>query len=129
MRYLLVGGVNTVVGYVLGVGLYSLLAPRLHILLIGVLSNVLAISFSFVAYKRFVFRTHGNWLREYLRSYTVYGGMALLSILALWVLVDGLRLPIAVAQALAIGITVVASYLGHSRYTFRPAQDVELGPP
>ena len=128
-RYLVVGGVNTAIGYVLGVGLYLALSHRLHILAIGAIANVLAISFSFTTNKLFVFRTRGHWLPEYLRSYVVYGGMALLGTLLIWVLVDGLHVGIWVAQGLTMAITVVISYLGHSRYTFRPAQDTEAGQP
>jgi len=126
-RYLVVGGVNTVIGYCLGVGLYYLLSPAVHVLVIGAIVNVIAISVSFATYKLFVFRTHAHWLEEYLRSYVVYGGMALVSIVALWILVDGFALPIWLAQAFAILITIVISYLGHSRYTFAFARDPEAG--
>lgn len=118
-RYLLVGGFNTLVGYGLGVGLYLTLADRLHILVIGVIANILAISVSFTTYKYLVFRSPGRWLMEYLRSYLVYGGSALVGIMLLWLLVDGLHMPIWLAQGLAMLITVVASYLGHDRFTFR----------
>lgn len=121
-RYLLVGGFNTLVGYGLGVGLYLALAARLHILVIGVIANVLAITVSFTTYKYLVFRSPGRWLVEYLRSYLVYGGSALVGIMLLWLLVDGLRLPIWLAQGLAIILTVIASYLGHDRFTFRRPQ-------
>jgi putative flippase GtrA len=107
--------------------MYYLLSPQLHILAIGAIANVLAISFSFTTYKLFVFQTHARWFEEYLRSYLVYGGMAVVSIVLLWILVDGLHLPIWVAQALSILITVVISYMGHSRYTFRLGTDVEAG--
>lgn len=126
-RYLVAGVVNTIIGYCLGVGLYYLMSPAVHILVIGAIANVLAISVSFTTYKLFVFRTHGRWLGEYLRSYVVYGGMAVVSVVVLWVLVDGLHLPIWLAQALSILITVVISYLGHSRYTFRFVKDAATG--
>jgi putative flippase GtrA len=127
IRYLVVGAFNTVIGYCLGVGLYYLLSPAVHVLAIGAIANVIAISVSFTTYKLFVFRTRERWLEEYLRSYVVYGGMALVSIVALWVLVDAMRLPIWLAQAMSIIITIVISYLGHSRYTFGLATDAEAG--
>ena len=122
VRYLIVGGANTLIGYSLGVGLYYLLSPTLHILLIGAISNVLAITVSFTSYKLFVFQTHGGWISEYLRSYVVYGGMAVVGIILLWIFVDGLHLPIWLAQGVAILITVVISYIGHARFTFRLAR-------
>ena len=119
VRYLVVGGFNTLAGYSLGVGLYLALSPALHILIIGVLGNLLAITVSFTTYKLFVFRTQGYWMAEYARSYLVYGGSALVGILALWILVDGISLPIWIAQGLLIPITVLVSYVGHARFTFR----------
>ena len=126
VRYLIVGGANTLIGYSLGVGLYYVLSPTLHILLIGAISSVLAISVSFTTYKLFVFRTRGHWLTEYLRSYVIYGGMALLGIILLWVLVDSMQLPIWLAQGVSILITVVISYVGHARFTFRLTSDSEV---
>ena len=126
LRYLVVGGINTLFGYGLGVGLYLALSPMLHILVIGVIGSVIAITFSFTTYKLFVFGTRGHWLREYLRSYVVYGGTGVLGILLIWLLVDGLRLPIWIAQGIAILLTVLVSYLGHARFTFRRRG---IGPP
>ena len=125
VRYLIVGGANTLIGYSLGVGLYYVLSPTLHILLIGAISSVLAISVSFTTYKLFVFRTRGHWLTEYLRSYVIYGGMALLGIILLWVLVDGMRLPIWLVQGVSI-LSVVISYMGHARFTFRLTSNGEV---
>lgn len=123
LRYLIVGGFNTLVGYGLGVGLYTWLSPMLHILVIGIIGNVLAISVSFTTYKLFVFRTHGRWLSEYARSYVVYGAMGLVGILLLWGMVDGLGLSIWLAQGLAILITVAVSYIGHAKFTFHRQGD------
>ena len=119
IRYLLAGGWNTAFGYFLGVGLYLLLSDRLHITLIAIICNILAISMSFLTYKLFVFKTSGNWLTEYLRSFVVYGTMALLGILLLWCFVDLLGVKIWWAQALVIFLTVFISYFGHKLFTFK----------
>lgn len=119
IRYLAVGGINTLVGYSIGVGAYALLASNLHIVLIGVLSNVFSISFSFLTYKLFVFRTRGNWFVEYMRAYLVYGGMAVVGIMLLWLFVEYMRLKIWLAQGLIIFFTVALSYIGHKTFTFR----------
>lgn len=119
IRYLLAGGWNTAFGYAVGVGLYTVLSDRLHVTIIAAVANILAITMSFLTYKLFVFKTKGNWLLEYSRSYLVYGSMALLSIVLLWGLVDYLGINIWYAQALVILLTVGVSYLGHKFFTFR----------
>lgn len=118
MRYIIGGGWNTLFGYIVGVGLYNLFSKHVHVLVIIVIANVLAISMAFMTYKLFVFQTKGDWLREYLRSYLVYGNIALISILMLWLMVDLMKIQFWIAQGLISAVTVVLSYLGHARYTF-----------
>jgi putative flippase GtrA len=74
---------------------------------------------SFTTYKLFVFKTKGNWLQEYFRSCMVYASMALIGIVLLWGMVDHLHIKIWLAQGLVIAATVVISYIGHARFTFR----------
>ena len=119
IRYLLAGGFNTLVGYSIGVGLYKALESNLSIVWIGVISNIVSITASFLSYKTLVFKTKGMWLREYMKSYIVYGGIAVIGIFCLWVFVEKMKISIWLAQALVIGMTVIISYLGHSRFTFR----------
>lgn len=125
LRYLLAGGWNTLFGYTFGIWLYYALSPYLHIIGIGIIGNIVAITMSFLTYKLFVFRTKGQWLSEYLRSYVVYGGTAIFGILLLWGMVDGLSLKIWLAQGIGIVITVLISYVGHKRITFRRAGGAE----
>lgn len=119
IRYLLVGGLNTIIGYTIGVGLYKALGDTLSIVWIGIISNILSITVSFLSYKILVFRTKGMWLSEYIKSFIVYGGIALIGIFFLWLFVDNMKISIWFAQALVIGVTVIISYISHSRFTFR----------
>ena len=119
IRYLLAGGFNTLVGYSIGVGLYKALESNLSIVWIGVISNIVSITASFLSYKTLVFKTKGMWLAEYMKSYIVYGGIAIIGIFFLWVFVDKMKMSIWLAQALVLGLTVIFSYLGNSRFTFR----------
>lgn len=131
LRYLIAGGWNTAFGYGCGLGLYYGLEGHLHVVMVGILANVLAITMAFITYKLFVFRTKGNWLVEYLRAYLVYGATGVISIGLLWLLVDGADLPFWIAQGLAIVITVIASYVFHSRFTFKrtPLKGAAVLPP
>ena len=118
-RYLAVGGINTFFGYCFSLICYQVFHACLHIVIIGAICNVVSISFSFVLYKLFVFRTKGHWLQEYARCYVVYGVSAVLGILAAWVMVDYLDVAFWLAQAIVIAVTVCFSYVGHSRFSFR----------
>lgn len=118
-RYLLAGGWNTCFGYATGLFIYHLLHEIYSIVLIGLLTNIAAITMAFITHKLFVFRTKGNWLAEYLRSYLVYGVSAVIGIAALWLLVDKFLVPFWLAQLLVILASVGITYIGHSRITFR----------
>lgn len=118
LPYLLVGAVNTGLGYGVTVGLYYLLRGW-PIVAVATLANIVCITVSFVTYKAFIFRSGGCWLPEYLRCYLVYGGSALLSIAGLWLLVDVFGLTIWLAQGLVMAAVVPLSFLGHEFFTFR----------
>jgi putative flippase GtrA len=106
------------VGYVIGVAAYQQLVGSLHIFIIGILANIIAITFSFLMYKTLVFRSNEHWLKEYLKAYLVYGGVAVFGIFLLWLFVNQIELSIWVAQGLVTMLTVAVSYMGHKRFTF-----------
>jgi putative flippase GtrA len=127
VRYLLVGAWNTLFGY----GVYAFLTYVLTPLIpcaymaAGLLGSVIAITVSFLGYKIFVFQTKGNYLKEYLRCYVVYGTSTVVNLALLPVLVAGLNLcvepqvysPYIAGAILTVG-TVVVSFIGHQQYTF-----------
>lgn len=117
-RYLLIGGINTVLGYSICAGIYLILGSSLHVIIIGIICNVLVISFNFFTYKIFVFKTKGNWLREYFCCYIIYGLSSCLSIIGVWVLVDFIGVNFYAAVACTMAIAVVFSWFGHSRFTY-----------
>lgn len=118
VRYLLVGGWNTVFGIGSYALLFELLGERVHYLLLLVPANILAVTNAFFCYKYLVFKTHGNGWKEYFRCYLIYGAAMLLGAAGLWFLVDcgGLN-PIA-ANIVVTVTTVICSYLGHRFFSF-----------
>ena len=115
---MIVGAGNTAFGYGITVSLYYLLVHHLHIVAISLIANVISITVSFLTYKVFVFKTHGGWLREYIRAYVVYGFAALLSTALLWLLVNIAGIPMWIARGVVIVVVVILSYLGHNFFTF-----------
>ena len=80
IRFLLVGASNTLISLALYSGfviLFGHLLPYRGKPLIAdiasIFSKPLAITIAFLCYKHFVFRTHGNYLKEWLRCFAVYG--------------------------------------------------------
>jgi putative flippase GtrA len=119
LRYILGGIWNTLFGYSVGMIIYYFYGAKLHILLIGTLTNILTITMSFLTYKFFVFRTKSNWFKEYLKSFLVYGISAILGLLALWGMVDYFLISFWISQAIISILTIIFSYFSHKNFTFK----------
>lgn len=126
-RYLVVGLVNTAFGYGAYAALTALLTPHIPFAYMAALlvANVVNITFSFLNYKWFIFKTHGNYLREWSRCLLVSGSGALLGTLALPFVVFALRALTPanysapyIAGALLMGVNIVAGFLGHRNFSF-----------
>jgi putative flippase GtrA len=128
-RYLLVGVWNTAFGYGTYAALTAILNPhfRYGYVLASLLSSLLSITVAFLGYKWFVFKTRGHYLREWARCVAVYASGILLGLAILPSLVYGLqrsglsRGAPYVAGALLTGVTAIYNFLGHKRFSFRPA--------
>jgi putative flippase GtrA len=94
--------------------------------LASVAATPLSITMSYLCYKFFVFRTHGNYLREWLRCFVVYGTSMIPNLVALPILTKTLmhlphlqRTAPYLAGALMTGFTAIYSYIGHKKFSFR----------
>lgn len=129
-RYIVVGLCNTLFAY----GTFALFTAILNpyipasYLAAGLLSSVLNISFSFLGYKWFVFRTKGHYVREWARCLVVYGGNIALGLallpptvfLVARVTGQAHSAPY-IAGAILLGVQAVFSFVGHRRYSFNRA--------
>jgi putative flippase GtrA len=92
-RYLTVGACNTAFGF----GCYAfftLLLTQMFsygYVLASLLANLLSITFAFLGYKWFIFKTHGNYLKEWIRCLGVYASSMILSVTALPLVVSIIR--------------------------------------
>ena len=66
-RYLATGAFNTAASYLEFAILYYCLTPLLHYMVVLVINAVLNVTTSFLTNKFIVFKTRGNYIREYLR--------------------------------------------------------------
>ncbi len=138
-RYLLVGVWNTAFSYAtfaLFTHLLENIVPQSY-MLASVLASFLNITVAFLGYKWFVFKTKGNYLREWLRCVGVYGTNILFGLAVLPVLVFAIRhhshwqrqAPY-IAGALLTGFTVLVSFFGHKHFSLKQSEGptAESGP-
>jgi putative flippase GtrA len=141
-RYLLVGGWNTIFGYSTFAGIYYCLhrftIPTTNVYWQVTSAQIVSVPINFTAsylsYKFLVFKTRGNYLREWLKSIAVYGTGFLPGLVLLPLLVKALLyLPYIhgsapyIANALLTAVVVVYSFLGHKHVTFKVAPGADSG--
>jgi putative flippase GtrA len=139
-RYLCVGVFNTLFGYTT-FAIINFLLHRRHVpasyLFAYALSNFINITVAYLGYKLFVFRTQGNYLREWLKAMAVYwsGFVPGLILLPILVRACNLILPAQlsgfhhtvgraeaapyIANAFLLCFGVFYSFIGHKKITFR----------
>jgi putative flippase GtrA len=131
VSFLIVGGINTVVGF----GLYAAFTTWVfHDVYLGytlslIVSYAIAIVIAFVLYRRFVFRVTGHVVRDFLRFISVYAVSIGINLVALPVLVELVGIPPILAQAVILVITTVVSFVGHRSFSFRRAAPSVPGTP
>ena len=130
-RYILVGVWNTLFGYATYAAFTALLTPHVPYayMFAGVLASLLNITVAFLGYKWFIFKTKGNYLREWLRCMLVYSWGIVIGILLLPVFVYALRHSTRfdaaapyIAGAVLTGLNVVVGFLGHKNFSFQSPQ-------
>jgi putative flippase GtrA len=114
---------NTVIGLAVYPALYFCVIPlRSHYMVILVISQILCVNFSFLTSKFMVFRTSGNYLREFLKFGMFYLSYFMVNLAALPILVELAGMNPVWAQMLFTVLVVISSYFWHSRITFSARQ-------
>lgn len=130
--YLIIGIWNTVFGTGAYFGCVRLFnsVGRFGYMIGAVLSSIIGVTQSFLSYKWFAFKTKGNYLSEYIKCWTVYGTATLINTALLPVIVEITRCVLSqeyktyapyIGGVLLTGVTVLISFVGHSKFTFKHA--------
>jgi len=118
-RFVVIGGINTVVAYGLFVVFEAAFGGRYLLSLL--LSYLVATALAFVLHRRFTFEVTGraSLVTDYLRFQSVYVVMLVVNAVLLPVLVEFVGWSSLAAQAAIIVVTTIMSYLGHKFFSFR----------
>jgi putative flippase GtrA len=133
IRFLVVGVSNTIISlalYSASVILFGHLFPHrskpLIVDIAYVVSTPISITIAFICYKHFVFRTKGNYLKEWLRCFAVYSvsfpmGLIILPAATHLLLRSALTKPYAPFLPGLINSVIIAcySYFAHKKFSFK----------
>jgi putative flippase GtrA len=125
IRFVIVGVVNSIFGYSVGVMLFLLLRENFPVFTISVIANSIAIVFSFVTQKVFVFRVKGHWTQQFIKGLAVYSVVTLVGSGVFWVLIEAVHLNVWISQAVVILCTAGIGLVGSKFFTFsaKPATE------
>ena len=127
MRFLLVGGFNTVFAYLV-LNLFNilfslLLKDTLSPVAIAnfalIIQYILTINVSFITMRYYVFQSHGNWRKEWLKAWSVYIFLYLINAPILTFMMAVLGWSTWLAQGLYLIFSTIITFLLHKYYSFR----------
>ncbi len=114
IRFVLVGGFNTVASYILFVCLNLVFSYQITL----IITYFLAINLSIFTMRYYVFRSNGNWIEQYSKAGLTYLSMMALNYIFLYVTVDVWGQPGWLAQAEYTILSTIAVYLMHKKVNF-----------
>lgn len=116
IRFLIVGAVNTAVGY----GTFALIIfMGGHYFFANIISTSAGVATSYILNKYFTFKQYSRSYSEACRFFTVYLFSFLLGNIVLYVLVDHFSFNAYFAGAVNLISTTLISWFGHKYFSFR----------
>lgn len=127
VRFLVVGVVNTVIGYGIFCGLFAVFGYLCSYRMVAIMAHFIAAIIAYQLHRKFVFNSLSSWWHGFVKYnisllFSLFVGLILLSVLVGW---GGLH-PV-IAQALTIPPTVVMSYVLHRYFSFRIGRPASNG--
>lgn len=117
--YLIIGIGNTIAGYFIGVITFLFLYDLFGVIGVSIVSNIISISISYLNFKFFLFKTNGNILVEYFKSFLNYGLSFIVSTIFLWFLIEKFEINIFFSQLIIMPIIIIINYFGNRFFVFK----------
>jgi len=119
IRFLMVGGVNTLFGFAIGVVGLNLFMEKLPVFMISILTSVIAILFSFTTQKFFVFRnSNKSVFKQFFRALSVYLFVMLSAGILIHILLNYYTNSVYLAQFFLMLYSAITSYIGLKYFVF-----------
>lgn len=116
LRFLFVGGLNTLVGY----GIYALLVfLGVNYLISNTISTIIGVAHSYLWNRFFTFKSKNKALKEITKFVSVYIASYLIGMCTLFIFKDKLNISPYLAGLINLVITTLISYFGHKYISFR----------
>lgn len=114
IRFLLVGGFNTLVSYFLFLGLSQIMSYYWAL----IITYFLAINLSIFTMRYYVFQSHVNFVQQYTKAWGTYLAMIIFNYIFLAVFVDWIQQPLWLAQGEYTILSTIGLYIVHKKVNF-----------
>jgi putative flippase GtrA len=120
VRFLVVGGFNTALGYAIFAVLFLWAGSTIGYLACLYVQYAISVPLAFVLHRTITFRAQadGRVVVDFLRFCVVYLISLAVNTLALPVLVELVHLPPLAAQAIVVAVSTAFTYFGHKLFSF-----------
>ena len=116
IRFLFVGGLNTIVGY----GTYAILIYfNINFYIANAISTIIGVFHSYLWNRYFTFKSKDKALNEIIRFISVYIVSFLLSNIILYIFVSKFGINKYLGGLINLAITTLISWFGHKYFSFR----------
>ena len=122
LRFLIVGGVNTVFGLLTFYAIQFVIGKYITYIGSVLVAHFLVSGIGFVLYRRYVFKVSGNTFIDFIRFQSVYSISLISNLLILPILVSGFHWNVYLAQTVAVFAVTFLSFVGHKFFSFRRPQ-------
>ncbi|MDR3242066.1 MAG: GtrA family protein [Lactobacillaceae bacterium] len=122
-RFLMVGGFNTVFGFLIFTGITLSLKHIQHGYMIAlVISQIVSLFFAFFLHRYVTFRVKGHIVKDFIRFTLVNLVSYVINLIVLPILVNVWNINPIVAQFAILVVTTVISFVGHKFFSFRRSE-------
>jgi putative flippase GtrA len=118
IKFVLIGTSNTLISFLMFIVFLALLGKN-HYQLSLFASWVFSSVISFTLQKTIVFRTKGNWIKEYVKCLMTWSIGYGINAVSLELIVHYFELPILLGQILAILLTTISTFLLFKYFVFK----------
>lgn len=123
LRYLIAGFVNTVFNYLLGLLIYHLFYKDLGFFFYSFSTSILNVTFNFINYKFFAFKTKNNLFKEYFKYCLSSFTLIIISMICAFLLLEVIKINIYLTQFILISFCIVLSYFFNKNFVFKIDHD------